>query len=242
MGGEVVDACEHTRVGVVLCPGSGGATRVVGVRPFSVPELTLVTKSGAACKSRTDSLDELGTRPTLATRPKSRPHRILPFASEANSHTMSPPTWEDTPHLGAGSRYGPTPAADGGKRPAAAGCNTTGSGVPMATRSRPCDRPQSHPPISPGNRVDLVDFSTTTALRALPEVLTAREAAAILRIGRNRLYQAVAHGQLGAIRIGRSIRIPKQTLLALLASTCPLTASSDEQPRQPATQVRQGPP
>jgi excisionase family DNA binding protein len=39
-----------------------------------------------------------------------------------------------------------------------------------------------------------------------PEVLTAREAAAILRVGRNQLYQAVARGQLGAIRIGRSIR------------------------------------
>jgi excisionase family DNA binding protein len=76
----------------------------------------------------------------------------------------------------------------------------------------------------------------------LPEVLTAREAAAILRIGRNQLYQAVARGELGAIRIGRSIRIPRQALLALLASTGPLTASSHEQPRQPATQVRQGPP
>jgi excisionase family DNA binding protein len=69
----------------------------------------------------------------------------------------------------------------------------------------------------------------------LPEVLTASEAAAILRVGRNQLYQAVARGELGAIRIGRSIRIPKHALLALLVSTGPLTASSDEQPRQPAT-------
>jgi excisionase family DNA binding protein len=76
----------------------------------------------------------------------------------------------------------------------------------------------------------------------LPEVLTVREAAVILRVGRNQLYQAVARGQLGAIRIGRSIRIPRQALLALLASSGPLTASSHEQPRQPATQVRQGPP
>jgi len=76
----------------------------------------------------------------------------------------------------------------------------------------------------------------------LPEVLTAREAAAILRVGRNQLYQAVARGQLGAVRIGRSIRIPRHALLDLLASTGPLTASSHEQPRQPATQVRQGPP
>jgi excisionase family DNA binding protein len=84
--------------------------------------------------------------------------------------------------------------------------------------------------------------STMSMLAMLPEVLTAREAAAILRVGRNQLYQAVARGELGAIRIGRSIRIPKQALLDLLASTGPLTASSHEQPRQPATQVRQGPP
>jgi excisionase family DNA binding protein len=66
-------------------------------------------------------------------------------------------------------------------------------------------------------------------------VLTAREAAAILRIGRNQLYQAVARGELGAIRIGRSIRIPRYALLALLASTGPLPASRHDRPRQPAT-------
>jgi excisionase family DNA binding protein len=69
----------------------------------------------------------------------------------------------------------------------------------------------------------------------LPEVLTAREAAAILRIGRNQLYQAIARGELPGIRIGRSIRIPKHAMVALLASTGPQPASSHEQPRQPAT-------
>jgi excisionase family DNA binding protein len=78
---------------------------------------------------------------------------------------MSPPTWENTPHLGAGSRYG---------------------------------------------------------------LLTVFEAAAILRVGRNQLYQAVARGEVGAVRIGRSIRIPKQALLDLLAAASPLTASGDE--------------
>jgi excisionase family DNA binding protein len=154
---------------------------------------------------------------------------------------MSPPTSENTPHLGTGSRYGPTPAADGrADRP------------PLAAEPRvqeqqwppipdPGDLPHAHPPTSPQCPVDLVG-SSTIALAMLPEVLTAREAAAILRIGRNQLYQAVARGQLGAIRIGRSIRIPKKALLGLLASTGPLTASSHEQPRQLAAQVRQGPP
>jgi excisionase family DNA binding protein len=51
--------------------------------------------------------------------------------------------------------------------------------------------------------------SSTSTLATLPEVLTVSEAAAILRVGRNQLYQAVASGQLGALHIGRSIRIPK---------------------------------
>jgi len=76
--------------------------------------------------------------------------------------------------------------------------------------------------------LDLAGSSTTT-LATLPEVLTVREAAAILRVGRNQLYQAIARGQLGAVRIGRSIRIPKQALLDLLAAAAgPPTASGDE--------------
>jgi len=140
---------------------------------------------------------------------------------------MSPPTWEDTPHLGAGSRYRPTPAADGRTdRPLSAA-------TPPAQESRwppapdPGDRPQSHPPTSPGDPVGLVD-SSTSALAMVPEVLTAREAAAILRVGRNQLYQAVARGELDAVRIGRSIRIPKHALLALLTAANPPAASGDE--------------
>jgi excisionase family DNA binding protein len=74
--------------------------------------------------------------------------------------------------------------------------------------------------------LDLTGSSTTLA--TLPEVLTVREAAAILRVGRNQLYQAVARGELGAVRIGRSIRIPKQALLDLLTPASPSTASGDE--------------
>jgi excisionase family DNA binding protein len=68
-----------------------------------------------------------------------------------------------------------------------------------------------------------------TALARLPEVLTVREAAAILRIGRNQLYQAVARGQLPAIRIGRSIRIPTQALLDLLGHHSPPTAGGNDE-------------
>ena len=75
--------------------------------------------------------------------------------------------------------------------------------------------------------MDLAGSSTST-LATLPEVLTVREAAAILRVGPNQLYQAVARGELDAVRIGRNIRIPKQTLLDLLAPASPAVASGDD--------------
>jgi excisionase family DNA binding protein len=83
------------------------------------------------------------------------------------------------------------------------------------------------PPSSPTAPLHLAGSSTST-LATLPEVLTVREAAAILRVGRNQLYQAIARGELGAVRIGRSIRIPRQALLDLLAAASPRPSSGDE--------------
>jgi excisionase family DNA binding protein len=142
---------------------------------------------------------------------------------------MSPPTSENRPHLGTGSRYGPTPADGGADRPPSAAAPSAQE-YPWPQAPDPGARRHAHPPPSPRRPVDL-GGSSTSAVAMLPEVLTAREAAAILRIGRNQLYQAVARGELGAIRIGRSIRIPKQALVDLLASAGRPTASGDEQPR-----------
>jgi len=82
---------------------------------------------------------------------------------------------------------------------------------------------QAEPPTSPGAAQDPAGI-----LDRLPEVLKVREAATVLRIGRNQLYEAVARRELRAIRIGRSIRIPKQALLDLLARGSPWMASGDE--------------
>ena len=139
---------------------------------------------------------------------------------------MSPPTREDTPHLGAGSRYGPTPAADGrADRPPQATPRVQEQ--PWSPTPDPGDRVPPAPPSAPSAPLDLAG-SATSALATLPEVLTVREAAAILRVGRNQLYQAVTRGELGAVRIGRSIRIPKHALLDLLATASPPTANGDE--------------
>jgi excisionase family DNA binding protein len=43
-------------------------------------------------------------------------------------------------------------------------------------------------------------------------ILSIREAAAHLGVGRNRVYELVARGQLPHLRIGKTIRIPTQPL------------------------------
>ena len=53
-------------------------------------------------------------------------------------------------------------------------------------------------------------------LSDLPLMLTVDEAADVLRIGRNLMYEAVAAGTVASVRIGRTIRIPRQALAALL--------------------------
>ena len=52
-----------------------------------------------------------------------------------------------------------------------------------------------------------------------PPVLTVEEAAKILRIGRTAAYEAVRRGELPAIKLGRSLRVPRALLLELLGGT-----------------------
>jgi excisionase family DNA binding protein len=57
-----------------------------------------------------------------------------------------------------------------------------------------------------------MEFTSPT----LPHVLTVEEAAKVLRIGRAAAYAAVKDGSLPALRIGRTLRVPRAQLLALL--------------------------
>jgi excisionase family DNA binding protein len=141
---------------------------------------------------------------------------------------MTAPTSKNTPHLRAESSYGPTHAAPDGAagRPAPAAATHADDEVHRCRHAHGRgDRPpvQAQRPTPPGAAHD-----PAGTLDQLPDVLKVREAAAVLRIGRNQLYEAVARGELRAVRIGRTIRIPKQALLDLLASGRPPTASDDE--------------
>ena len=168
---------------VLMCPGSGAATRVVGVRPLAVPELTLVTKSGAACTSRTGSLHKLGTRtpgdPTRphrldqrATRsPICQPRQPIPLVRRQRATLpagLYPPTaslrlggqqpHDDPSHLGKHS----TPGCEievwshprpRRGRPTPAGHRTTGPGAAMAFDFRSWGPPVACPTLLPHGAV-----------------------------------------------------------------------------------------
>lgn len=59
---------------------------------------------------------------------------------------------------------------------------------------------------------------TSSEVDRLPLVLTVQEAASLLRIGRNQAYELVRAGKLGAIRCGRTWRVPRQALIAYLGN------------------------
>lgn len=63
-----------------------------------------------------------------------------------------------------------------------------------------------------------------------PVVFTVREAAAYLRIGRNQAYELVRRGELFGVRIGRSVRIPRSAIEAMLSPK-----SNGHEPDQPVT-------
>ena len=55
-----------------------------------------------------------------------------------------------------------------------------------------------------------------TPLAELPIVLTIEEAAGVLRIGRTAAYEAARRGDLPVVRVGRSLRVPRHRLEAML--------------------------
>lgn len=51
----------------------------------------------------------------------------------------------------------------------------------------------------------------------LPSVLTVAETAKVLRLSRNHVYDLIRGGQLPALHIGRTVRIPRDRLIAWIS-------------------------
>lgn len=66
------------------------------------------------------------------------------------------------------------------------------------------------------NVSDGIELSAVTNVSNLPLALTVLEAGQVLRVGRSVTYELVRSGQLRSVRIGRSIRIPRDALVEYL--------------------------
>lgn len=66
------------------------------------------------------------------------------------------------------------------------------------------------------NVSDGIELSAVTNISNLPLALTVLEAGQVLRVGRSVTYEFVRSGQLRSVRIGRSIRIPRDALVEYL--------------------------
>ena len=53
----------------------------------------------------------------------------------------------------------------------------------------------------------------------IPLIMTVEDLMPILLIGRNTAYDLVRSGEIKSIRVGRQIRIPRDTLIAFLENT-----------------------
>ena len=66
------------------------------------------------------------------------------------------------------------------------------------------------------NVSDGIELYAVTNISNLPLALTVLEAGQVLRVGRSVTYELVRSGQLRSVRIGRSIRIPRDALVEYL--------------------------
>lgn len=65
--------------------------------------------------------------------------------------------------------------------------------------------------------VDQLQDNAALPSHLTPAVLKVAEVALMLRIGRNSVYEAIARGEIPAIRLGRRLLVPRTALESLLA-------------------------
>lgn len=71
----------------------------------------------------------------------------------------------------------------------------------------------------PDEGTDLTALTAPTTARQ-PLLLTVRDVEAELQLGRTRTYELVRSGALPVLRVGRSIRVPREALLRWIEDHC----------------------
>ncbi len=68
------------------------------------------------------------------------------------------------------------------------------------------------------NSMSLVKQDTESELRAGMELLTVAEVSAMFRVSKMTIYRMVHAGELAHVRVGRSFRIPADSVRAVMGS------------------------
>jgi excisionase family DNA binding protein len=90
-------------------------------------------------------------------------------------------------------------------RPAQPGPRPVGRPVQAATVARPV--PAAHPAAAPVNRQ-----APVAPQRSAVTFLTVAEVAAMMRVSKMTVYRLVHGGELSAVRVGRSFRVPERAV------------------------------
>jgi excisionase family DNA binding protein len=95
------------------------------------------------------------------------------------------------------------------------------------------DRGQTRVPARtvPPTDTNLIGKATVASHR--PMLLTVRDVEAELQLGRTRTYELIRSGQIPVIRLGRSVRIPREALRRWIDDHCP-TVGRDQDDTPPA--------
>lgn len=120
---------------------------------------------------------------------------------------MSLPQPSPAPSLSRQTAYGQRPYP----RP-----TVPGPRPPMGVRYQPGARPMGQRPIAvrPGTAQPVAQ---RPAPRPAMSFLTVAEVAAIMRVSKMTVYRLVHGGELAAVRVGRSFRVPEPAVRAYLA-------------------------
>ena len=77
----------------------------------------------------------------------------------------------------------------------------------LRRRGRGAGKPAAHPVSPPSDESD----------PATPLLIDSREVARLLGLGRTKVFQMMLRGEVPTVRIGRSVRVPREGLVAWVA-------------------------
>jgi excisionase family DNA binding protein len=106
-------------------------------------------------------------------------------------------------------------------RPAAPGLQPAGHPVPAGARLQPGPGPMGQRPLAArpatAHPVAARPIAERPAPRAAVTFLTVAEVAAIMRVSKMTVYRLVHGGELAAVRVGRSFRVPEPAVREYLS-------------------------